>query len=62
VASPQDAATEIDRIFSDAAYATQLSEAAYAISEERSWDKAAKWYLSTTRDEDFDALPVITPE
>jgi glycosyltransferase involved in cell wall biosynthesis len=55
VTTPQDAATEIDRIFSDEEYAKSLSDAAFAISDERSWDKVAKWYLSITKDADYNA-------
>jgi glycosyltransferase involved in cell wall biosynthesis len=62
VTKPQEAADIIDKIFSDEGYAKQLSEAVFSISEERSWDKAAKWYLSTTKDEDFNALPDLYEE
>ena len=55
VTTPQEAAAEIDRIFSEEEYATTLSEMAFTISNERSWDKIAKCYLSITKDEDYDA-------
>lgn len=55
VTTPQEAATEIDRIFSDEEYAKKLSDSALEISDERSWNKVAKWYLSITRTADFNA-------
>ena len=54
VTTPQEAAEEIDRIFSDEEYANKLSEAAYSLSEERSWDKIARRYLAVTKDVDYD--------
>jgi glycosyltransferase involved in cell wall biosynthesis len=52
----KEAAAVIDKIFSDKAYEKQLSDASFQISESRSWDKVAKWYLSCPPDKDFDAL------
>ena len=54
VTTPHEAAAEIDRIFSDEEYATTLSEMAFTISNERSWDKIAKCYLAITKDADYD--------
>jgi glycosyltransferase involved in cell wall biosynthesis len=55
VTNPQEAATEIDHIFSDHEYANKLANSAFTISGERSWDKIAKCYLSITKDTDYNA-------
>lgn len=55
VTTPQDAAQEIDLIFSDDEYAKKLSEDAFSVADERSWDKVAKWYLSISKTTDFNA-------
>jgi glycosyltransferase involved in cell wall biosynthesis len=61
VNTPDEAAAVIDRIFSDKEYEKQVSDQAFAIAEERRWDKVAKWYLGATADKDFNA-PVVSCE
>jgi glycosyltransferase involved in cell wall biosynthesis len=56
VKTPQDAAQEIDHLFSDSDYWKKMSEVSYKISAERTWDKVAEWYLNCTSAKDFDAL------
>lgn len=60
VTSPQEAADQIDKIFSDPSYCVTLSESAFAIADERQWDKVAQWYLSTSPNIDFNA-PIAIP-
>jgi glycosyltransferase involved in cell wall biosynthesis len=56
VKTSQEAAQEIDKLFSDIEYWRKRSEGSVALSEERSWSKVAAWYLECTRNDDFDAL------
>jgi glycosyltransferase involved in cell wall biosynthesis len=56
VRNPQEAAKELDRLFTDNAYWQKRSEKSYELSEERNWDKVAQWYLKCSQDKDFDAL------
>jgi len=56
VKTPEEAATEIDHLFSDQNYWSQMSEKSFKISAERTWTKVAEWYLTCTSEQDFDAL------
>lgn len=56
VRTPEDAAHEIDRIFSDPGYEASLRQKAIEITNQRSWPKVARWFLSCRSTEDFNAL------
>lgn len=56
VQTPQEAASEIEKLFTDQSYWKKRSDESYKISEERDWDKIAKWYLNCPKDKDFDSL------
>jgi glycosyltransferase involved in cell wall biosynthesis len=51
----KEAAKVIDKIFSDKDYEKELSNMSFQLSESRSWDKVARWYLSCPTDKDFNA-------
>lgn len=56
VKTPTEAADEIDKLFSNLDYQKERSKISLELSEERSWDKVAKWYLSCPKNMDFDSL------
>lgn len=56
VSTPSEAATEIEKLFTDENYWKRRSEKSFELSEERNWDKVAQWYLKCRPDKDFDAL------
>lgn len=56
VKTPEEAANEIDKLFSDVDHWKSRSKVSIDLAEERSWDKVAKWYLSCPRNRDLDSL------
>jgi glycosyltransferase involved in cell wall biosynthesis len=51
----EQAASEIDHIFSDAEYEKKLSSISFQIAKDREWNRVSEWYLSIRPDEDFNA-------
>lgn len=53
VKTPEEAAQQIDQIFSDKEYEKKLSDLSFEIVNERNWDKVALLYLNVPPDQDF---------